>query len=138
MSFDANKILKKFNLRQTECRLEVLNIFNNHKVAISHNQIENSLNGKFDRVTLYRTLATFQDSGIIHRVLDNSDSAIFALCADSCDTHKHHDNHVHFKCRKCHKSECLDKTTIPPISIPLGYKAEHANMLIEGVCPACV
>ncbi|WP_448530198.1 Fur family transcriptional regulator [Raineya sp.] len=131
-------ILTKHQLRHTDCRLETLSVFINKNFAISHNDLEEILVPAFDRVTLYRTLKTFLEKGIIHKVLDDEGTPKYALCSPHyCSTHEHHHNHVHFKCSTCGKTQCLDNTIIPEISLPKGFVAKEFNLLIQGFCNAC-
>ena len=133
---DTQKLLKDHSLRQTESRMDVLNFFSSTGHALSHADIEQSLQG-YDRVTIYRTLTTFEEKGIIHKVLDDSGSAKYALCADGCHEHDHADNHIHFKCSICDVTQCIDDLAIPAIQLPQGFKAEEMNLLVLGVCNAC-
>ncbi|HNK90447.1 MAG TPA: transcriptional repressor, partial [Chitinophagales bacterium] len=63
--------LKKSGLRVTPIREEVLEYFTDQQRALAHADIEANYKNKFDRVTLYRTLTTFIESGILHKVSDN-------------------------------------------------------------------
>ena len=134
---DAENILAEHGLRNTEARHGVLDVFNKYDYALSHSDLEKELQKYFDRVTIYRTIHSFLDKGIIHKVIDDSESAKYALCADECSSDRHHDNHVHFKCAKCGNSECLNHVQIPIINVPKGYLVSESNLLIEGVCGSC-
>ena len=89
------EILDKQELRKTPARQSVLGFFLKQTFAIGHSTLEKELS-TFDRVTLYRTLASFEEKGIIHKILDDSGVVKYALCS-SCDSHHHHDEHVHFQ-----------------------------------------
>ncbi len=131
--------LKSHDLRETPCRLAVLDCFKRSKYALSYADLENDLIEKFDKVTIYRTLKSFQTAGIIHKVLDDVGGAKFALCNDTCVTHEnnHHHDHVHFKCEKCEQTVCFDDLIIPKINLPKGYKSSEINLLIQGICKNC-
>ena len=132
-------ILKEFDLRYTACRSEILDLLNQKAVALSHADIEKNVGAAFDRVTVYRTLKTFVEKGLIHKVLDDEGGSKYALCSEAChrsDRHHHHD-HVHFKCLECGETSCLEGITIPAISLPKGYIFEEANLLVNGVCKKC-
>lgn len=139
MDAAVKTLLKDFNLRQTDCREEVLDVFFSQGFALSHGDIENRLQDSFDRVTVYRTLKTFLEKGIIHKVLDDEGGTKYALCKDSCHTpdHKHHHDHVHFKCQICGQTTCLDNVHIPTFSLPEGYQRQEVNLLVQGVCAVC-
>jgi Fur family ferric uptake transcriptional regulator len=129
--------LKHHQLRNTTCREEVIQLFSTKGTALSHSDLESSLGEMFDRVTLYRTLKTFVEKGILHKVLDDN-GLRYALCKQECATHgHHHHDHVHFKCLQCGETNCLESTHIPSFSLPEGYKALETNLLIQGVCPQC-
>jgi len=134
---DAENILAEHGLRNTEARHGVLDVFKKYDYALSHSDLEKELQKYFDRVTIYRTIHSFLDKGIIHKVIDDSESAKYALCADECSSDHHHDNHVHFKCTQCGNSECLTNVQIPNLNLPEGYFAKASNLLIEGACKVC-
>ncbi|MFZ5551806.1 MAG: Fur family transcriptional regulator [Bacteroidota bacterium] len=131
-------ILLENDLRKTPCRLFVLDEFRKKgKQSLSENDLENKSKGKFDRVTIYRTLNTFIDSGILHKVIDDDNIVKFAMCSETCDDHHHNHEHVHFKCEECHTTSCLDHISIVNVELPKGYKKKEANYLIVGVCADC-
>ena len=134
---EASIILSDHKLRKTTARLAVLDVFKKYAYALSHSNLEKELQKDFDRVTIYRTIHSFLDKGIIHKVMDDSESAKYALCVDECSSGHHHDNHVHFKCTKCGNSECLNNIQIPLMSLPTGYLASESNLVIEGLCKVC-
>ncbi|MTI31483.1 Fur family transcriptional regulator, partial [Xanthovirga aplysinae] len=112
-------LLKDYSLRFTTCRVEVLKIFLEQLNALSHSDIEDKLTDSFDRVTLYRTLKTFVNKGILHKIPDDSGIARYALCKEEyCSTDQHDHEHVHFKCIKCEMTTCLEEVKIPPIFLP--------------------
>ncbi|KOY86875.1 Fur family transcriptional regulator [bacterium 336/3] len=137
MKPEIEHILKDHKLRNTDCRYDVLDIFLTQKFALSHADLEHSLANKFDRVTVYRTLKTFLEKGIIHKVLNDEGTPKYAICSSHCEVHQHHHNHVHFKCDTCGHTQCLDDIAIPTISLPNGFKAKEFNLLIQGLCQTC-
>ncbi len=128
--------LKSHKLRITETRTKVLGLFMNGHLALKQSDVEDALGTKYDRVTIYRTLNSFLESGIIHKIPDDSGATQYALC-DNCDAHEHHDEHIHFKCTKCNKLECLDHYTVPKFEVPLGYTVASADMVVIGICAEC-
>lgn len=133
----VQEILKKNNLSITEGRKKILELFLSSEGALAHADIEKSTGENFDRVTVYRTLQTFVEKGIIHNVPTTDNSILYALCKDDCEEGHHHDNHVHFLCEKCHKTICLDHITIPKVNLPEGFVPEHAEMIVKGMCGDC-
>lgn len=133
----AHKILSNSGLRHTKPRIEILDLFTARDYAISQGDIEKLLAEKVDRVTIYRTLSTFEEKGIIHEVVDGSSQSKFALCAASCTDHKHTDSHVHFKCENCEKTYCLEDIETPNVSVPFGFTVNNSAYLLQGVCNNC-
>ncbi|MEQ8414950.1 MAG: transcriptional repressor [Imperialibacter sp.] len=129
--------LKEHRLRNTQCRTDILAIFIEHDFALSHADIEDRVSEHYDRVTVYRTLKTFVDKGLIHKVLDDNGAQKYALCNADCseDLHKH--EHVHFKCIRCGLTTCLDESDIPGIKLPAGYVLMDVSMLVTGYCKDC-
>jgi Fur family transcriptional regulator, ferric uptake regulator len=136
MSAVSNRLLKDFRLRSTPSRQEILHLFLRKDHALSHGDIEKEINNALDRVTVYRTLKTFLDRGLIHKVLDDEGSLKYALCNEACGAAGHHHDHVHFKCTICGQTNCLN-VEIPSVKLPKGYKPEELNLLIQGICGNC-
>lgn len=129
-------ILKSHNLRITDCRLDVMDFFLEEKNALSQGDLENRFK-KYDRVTLYRTLNSFLDSGILHKIPNATGVATYGLCHDTCSPEHHNHNHIHFKCNDCGQIECMDDKKVPNITVPEGYHIESVNLIVDGVCAAC-
>ena len=104
----VEEILKKNNLSVTGSRQKIMQLFLNSSGALAHADIEKKTGETFDRVTVYRTLNTFVEKGIIHHIPTTDNSILYALCKDNCEAGHHHDNHVHFICDVCNKTICLD------------------------------
>ncbi|HKP32485.1 MAG TPA: Fur family transcriptional regulator [Chitinophagaceae bacterium] len=133
----ADNILKKNQLSITESRMKILGLFLNHTGALAHADIERNAGEKFDRVTVYRTLQTFVEKGIIHSIPTADNSIRYALCKDDCADGHHHDNHVHFVCTNCQKTICLDDVTVPEVRLPKGFTVEQQEMVVSGICAEC-
>ncbi len=137
MGAEGLSILKKNQLSVTEGRKKILELFYTTEGALAHADIEKNTEAAFDRVTVYRTLQTFVDKGIIHHIPTTDNSILYALCKDNCEEGHHHDNHVHFICDHCNKTICLDDVTIPEVKLPKGFKPKHAEMVVNGICDDC-
>ena len=124
-------------MRITDSRLDILDVFLTNRQALSEQFIERELNGKCDRVTIYRTLKTYMDKGLLHRVLDEDSAVKFALCPDECDDHGHQHEHAHFKCQMCGNTTCLEHAAIQDVPLPKGYKKLESNLLVLGLCDKC-
>jgi Fur family ferric uptake transcriptional regulator len=137
MAGDTKDILKKNRLSVTASREKILNLFLDQTGALAHGDIEKRAGEKFDRVTIYRTLQAFVEKGIIHTIPTADNSILYALCKDDCEEGHHHDHHVHFICRQCHHTYCLDNVVTPDIKLPAGYSAKQIEVVVEGICKQC-
>ncbi len=133
----ATEILTRNNLSITGGRKRILHLFLEQAGALAHGDIEKKVGEKFDRVTIYRTLQTFVDKGIIHTIPTADNSIRYALCKDECSGGHHHDHHVHFVCTVCHITYCLDDVVTPALKFPKGYTSSHVEVVAEGVCRNC-
>jgi Fur family ferric uptake transcriptional regulator len=117
----------------------MLDIFLSKNYALAHSEIEESIGKEFDRVTIYRTLKSFEEQGLLHRVLDESGAAKYALCQhEHNEIHKHHDQHIHFNCTSCGHTFCLENVPIPEIKLPINYQLQKLDFLAQGICQNCV
>jgi Fur family transcriptional regulator, ferric uptake regulator len=137
MTGKALDILKKHQLSNTDSRRAILEIFLKSVNALSHHDIELKSGERFDRVTVYRTLQTFIDKGVVHSIPTPDNSVKYAVCREQCSEGHHHDNHIHFICEVCGKTTCLDEINIPSIPLPKGYTPSHVNVVVNGVCKKC-
>ena len=133
----VSELLKKNSLSVTGSRKKILQLFLEQTGALAHGDIEKRAGEKFDRVTVYRTLQTFVDKGIIHTIPTADNSIRYALCKDACSEGHHHDHHIHFVCNHCGNTYCLDDVVTPDIKLPKGYTAGHVEVVVEGVCKSC-
>ncbi|SHE99515.1 Fur family transcriptional regulator [Flavisolibacter ginsengisoli] len=131
-----NEILRRKNLSVTDSRRKILTLFLSTPDAMAHGDIEKKAGEKFDRVTIYRTLQTFVEKGIVHTIPTADNSVLYALCKDCAEGH-HHDDHVHFVCSQCDRTICLDDVVSPKIDLPEGYIADNVQVVIHGTCKDC-
>ena len=129
-----NKLNSK-NIKPTAMRQLVLQVLTEQKTATSLPELELEFE-KADKVTLYRTLKTFEENKLIHKIEDGTGAVKYALCQDSCDCHPE-DLHVHFFCTKCKNTYCLNDIPVPAINLPVNFSLESVNMVVKGVCSNC-
>lgn len=128
--------LKKREVRPTAMRLLVFQFLVNKKIAVSLSDIEEYFDNS-ERTTLYRTLKTFEEHGIVHQIDDGTGTAKYALCEPDCNCEIEQDLHLHFHCTQCNETVCLTEHKIPYISLPEGYRAEDVNLVVKGICNKC-
>jgi Fur family ferric uptake transcriptional regulator len=92
---------------------------------------------KADRITIYRTLKTFEEKGIVHSIENGKHEMKFALCSEHCSPSHHQDDHPHFHCEKCGAITCLESVYVPKMELPKGYILKGVKMNLFGVCEWC-
>jgi Fur family ferric uptake transcriptional regulator len=139
MVFDQqiHHILKRNQLSVTTTRSKILELFLLQSGALAHGDIEKRIGEKIDRVTVYRTLQTFVDKGIIHTIPTADNTVRYALCKEACTEGHHHDHHVHFVCRQCGSTVCLEEVTVPDVKLPRGYQSSQVEVVVNGICKEC-
>ncbi len=144
---NTEQLLRARKLRVTPARKALLQLLAASTHAITHAQIEEKLGTDYDRVTIYRTLHTFENEHLVHKILSDTGGWAYAICR-SCEEeehahphpahkHQHHHHHAHFKCERCALTFCLEDTAIPPIPMPAGYSAKDWQLLVTGICEQC-
>ena len=137
MMTNIQDILKRNQLSFTESRKAILKLFLQSNGALEHGDIEKQTQEQFDRVTIYRTLQTFQKSGIIHTIPSTDNVVRYALCHNECRQGHHHDNHVHFVCDNCGVTYCLQNTVVPEVKLPKDFTVSQVDVLANGICSNC-
>jgi Fur family ferric uptake transcriptional regulator len=136
MNKKVNSILENKKVKITAARELVLNAFLKNDFALSLKDIENILPWS-DKVTIFRTLKTFEKKGVLHQINDGSVAIKYALCIDECEASEHFDIHPHFHCNKCGKTICLDKQKIIIENIPTDIVVNNYSLILNGLCSNC-
>ena len=137
MNDNIDDILRRNQLSVTGNRTKILELFQQSGGALAHSNIEEKIGKHFDRVTIYRTLQTFVEKGIIHTIPTSDNSVLYALCKNTCSAGHHHDNHVHFICDQCSTTYCLEDVTIPAVKLPVGFSKSRTDVIVSGICSKC-
>jgi len=132
----VNKILEKKAVRITPMRQLLLEYFVEKNAVLGLSELEKAF-PKSDRITMYRTLKTFEEKGILHSIKGDTDEIKYALCNEHCTPVHHIDQHPHFQCQQCKQVTCIDSQVIPAIELPDGYVHQEVSMMIRGICPNC-
>ncbi len=142
MSITYKNILRKHGLKATSIRLKVFELLASEGTALSHAEISSRLgdNG-VDKVTLYRTLNSFTEKGLAHKVATEDRNWLYAIYErELYDDLQHDHDHAHFVCDDCDKIYCL------PVhqgaleineNESMGFKITSKEIRLHGVCPVC-
>ncbi|TAN20459.1 MAG: transcriptional repressor [Chitinophagaceae bacterium] len=134
MKSSENMLIQK-GIRPTAMRMLILEYLEKQLAATGLSDLERNFE-RGDRITLYRTLKTFEEKGVVHKIIDGSEEAKYAVCFEDCYEHHHHDMHAHFKCKICHETFCL-RNSIRQSVVPAGFSVDEISLVAYGVCPRC-
>lgn len=134
-SHDPKTILRENGLKATPNRLMILKIIRENGYALSSDDIVKSAE-EIDKVTVYRTLKSFETIGLIHQVPTDDGVARYAPCTNGCAHDHAHDLHAHFQCVSCGQVTCMDEELALP-KVPTNFEVQQAQLLMKGLCPTC-
>jgi Fur family ferric uptake transcriptional regulator len=117
---EIEKRLNDNGVRPTAMRILIYKYMAEKEIAVALTDIENVF-AKADRTTLYCTLKTFEQKGIVHQIDDGTHISKFALCEPGCNCELEQDLHLHFHCTNCDETVCLTEQKIPHINLPDDY-----------------
>uniref|UniRef100_UPI004047A279 Fur family transcriptional regulator n=1 Tax=Flavobacteriaceae TaxID=49546 RepID=UPI004047A279 len=130
------QLLESKGIRPTAMRLMTYKRLVELEVAISLGNLEKDFKVS-ERSTLFRTIKTFEEKGIVHQIEDGTGVVKYALCEENCECEVGNDLHLHFHCNNCNETVCLTEHKIPHISLPDGYITEDINLVVKGICEKC-
>jgi Fur family transcriptional regulator, ferric uptake regulator len=129
-------ILQKHNLKNTKLRKAVLSLLIKSDKGLSHQDLSKELDVEFDRVTLFRTLHSFEESGILHKIIDLNGTAKYAYSLPESSDKEH--SHAHFICLKCEQVFCLDEVfPLDQVKVPKGFSKRAIDVQVKGFCQKC-
>lgn len=124
----ALALLEIHGMRSTPTRRRVIDVFLKSRYALTPQEIEGEM-PEYDRVTIYRTLLSFLEAGVINRVLGESGQR-FHLKKDNSNVH------LNFKCNECGYVSTLNAPEIP-LTLPQGFTSKNIHLLVVGTCSDC-
>lgn len=127
--------LQTKNTNPTSMRILVYDFLEKQQKAMSLSEIESHFH-RADRVTIYRTLKTFEEKGIVHGIQENNTTR-YVLCQDGCDEKSHNDWHLHLYCKICKQTTCKEEFTIPQ-SESAKYRIDEIRIFGKGICEQCL
>jgi Fur family ferric uptake transcriptional regulator len=135
LEIKAREMLKAAKLYCTGGRIDILKVLMKAGKPLSQDQISRrSGRSRFDKVTIYRTLESLLDVGLVHKVFVDKRARHFEL-ADHCTERQ---CHPHFTCTNCGVTHCLTGISLPMAKSPhKGFVIRRQQVRLEGLCPAC-
>lgn len=132
---DISEIFTHHNVRPTAVRMLIYRSMLKFHDTFSLADLEVELD-TVDKSTIFRALEVFTQHHLIHEIEDGSGARKYCVCHNDHECSPD-ELHCHFYCESCHKTFCLDKTHIPAVNCPEGFKLHQVEYLMKGICPEC-
>lgn len=136
---DFKSLLKAHDLSVTQQRLSVLSLLSKDHSCLGVDDLVAMAKKKKleigDWSTVFRTLKTFEEAGLVDAFLSTDGVTRYELVSDD---HAHH--HHHFVCRSCKSVESLDECptqVFEKAAKKLGFKVENHVIEVQGLCREC-
>jgi len=131
----ARHMLKEARLYCTEARVAILKVLMEAASPLRQDQIGSRLESRtLNKVTVYRTLDSLAEAGLVHRAFLQDRAWNFEL-ADHCSEKQ---CHPHFTCTSCGVTRCMTDISLPMAQIhQKGFVISRQQVRLEGLCPAC-
>jgi len=132
---NITKFLESAKLKKTKPRMEIIEVLMKSNRPKSAEEMI-SVMGKSgpNKVTVYRTLDSMVEAGIVHRAFLSQGSQYYEM-ADKCTKHQ---CHPHFVCKDCGATRCMPEVSVPmATNPPAGFIIERQQVRLEGLCPDC-
>ena len=134
-SQDMISRLESKGIRPTANRILVMKTLMGEQNPQSLSNLERKM-VSMDKSSIFRTLTLFLEHDVVHAFEDARGVLCYELCEEkgACD---HHDGHIHFYCKSCQRSFCMENIHIPSFELPEGFYPHSISFVIKGECPDC-
>ncbi len=129
-------VLRKSGYKVTDSRIAILEVFKKNKKPLSAQEIIDILPRGTDQVTVYRTLKSFKEKGVIKQIDLRHNHAHYELA----DLAEHH----HLICLKCGKVEDVHRCGVEAVESSVLKSSKHFAEIKQhalefyGICKACM
>ena len=132
-------VLRSAGLRRAEARERVVELLAAEPCALSAVEIEDALRTRgrpVGRASIYRALDLLTEHGLVERVAVGPGLARFERALPGGEHHHHH-----LVCEECGRLVAFDdpglERAINRVSVKLGARVEHHEVLLRGSCSDC-
>lgn len=128
-------LLSKYGFRKTRQRLGILKLLADVKRPLTAEEILSKLRkSRPDKVTIYRTLESFVQAGLVHRAYLQDRTSHYEL-SNNCSQVQ---CHPHFTCTSCGTTRCMIDTKVEMVKgVSGGFVIHRQQVRLEGLCPDC-
>jgi len=135
--YNAVELLKEKNIKITKERTSILEEIININTPFNANELYLNISSSIyvDLATVYRTLHTFKEKGLVKEILYTNGFQYYGF------SYNHNSMHPHFICENCKKVYCLGSLSQKgPLyftdSMP-NFTVKNVAIIINGICKDC-
>lgn len=126
---------RALRLRITNPRKEILGVLSQSVKPLSSDEVFSKMKAGNDLVTVYRSLNTMEEAGLLRRYEFGDGVRRYELSQD-------HDHHHHYiRCRECGSLEAFDgcdfEGTLARLLAKKGYQMIRHTLDVQALCRAC-
>jgi Fur family ferric uptake transcriptional regulator len=122
--------------RMTRQRRAILRILDDYPGHIAADEVCRRLQAEdpqINRSTVYRTLQTLEELGLVHHAHDETGARAYHRAAEAA--------HVHLVCRRCGGEQAIPPNAVEDLSVQIrdrfGFEPDPTHFPIYGVCRGC-
>ena len=135
---ESRIVLSRHGISRTKFRIDLLDLFFTVGGSLLIEDILKYFNNSINKVTVYRSLESFENQGLIHKVPDSNNLKRYSLCKeDECSTSSHNHSHGHFICYSCNQTYCVEDVKLPDFTSLKGFFVKELKLTLEGYCKGC-
>lgn len=129
-----NNLFESLGLKKTKNRILIYEMLEKKDYPITAEELYDSFDKKeVDLSTIYRTLKSFLDVGIVKKEVNENKENVFLLI-------RNEENHI-LVCTSCHKRVKLEGCPYHKVNEEIekktGFVVQDQNVEIYGICPDC-
>ena len=122
-------------IRKTKSVKRLIEAFGQSNSAISVVELVKRFHSDMNKTTVYRILERLEEEGMLHSFTGKDGLKWVAKC-DGSVISNYNEDHPHFQCQECGKSECLTMDISIP-SVP-NHRVDSTNLILIGQCQDCL
>jgi Fur family transcriptional regulator, ferric uptake regulator len=139
---DPKLILKHYGLYATRARLMILAALLRAGPVFDHADLMAACKGKFDRVTIWRTLHLFYERNLLLKVPSSKGVIRYIFRGIkgkdiSIEQVAEQNSHLELICSECGKTISVSDFKLPIVALPAGFEPSYIDTIVNGKCSSC-
>lgn len=134
---DSKELLKSRHIRITERKLAILQSILTSSTPVNASELHGLVSSalRMDLATVYRTLSSFREKGLVREITDDTGTLYYEIAC------LHNPVHPHFKCLRCRKISCLEfldhTSALSMTRFARDCEITDISITLSGICREC-